>query len=185
MDLNTALFITFHLQKKVRNDGVANSHYSTGFSIQLRESCTIPKIKKEKGIGDYCTSHVVRYFIYIQPNRYLRRQFNLILKLKPPHPHDILHLIIRHIHVCHPSAACSGGRIVSWIIYCWLVWCERKTLFPAGNLRSFTSKRTSCLSYQTWHIFADLFSISLAFKTQDGSVVFTLKIKWLKIFVLV
>jgi len=38
--------------------------------------------------------------------------------------------------------ACSGGRIVSWIIYCWLVWCERKTLFPAGNLRSFTSKRT-------------------------------------------
>ena len=38
--------------------------------------------------------------------------------------------------------ACSGGRIVSWIIYCWLVWCERKTLFLAGNLRSFTSKRT-------------------------------------------
>jgi len=25
--------------------------------------------------------------------------------------------------------ACSGGRIVSWIIYCWLVWCERKILF--------------------------------------------------------
>ena len=41
-----------------------------------------------------------------------------------------------------PYAACSGGRIVSWIIYCWMVWCERKTLFPAGNLRSFTSKRT-------------------------------------------
>ena len=40
------------------------------------------------------------------------------------------------------SSACSGGRIVSWIIYCWLVWCERKTLFPARNLRSFTSKRT-------------------------------------------
>ena len=37
---------------------------------------------------------------------------------------------------------CSGGRIVSWIIYYWLVWCERKILFPAGNLRSFTSKRT-------------------------------------------
>ena len=43
-------------------------------------------------------------------------------------------------------SACSGGRIVSWIIYCWLVWCERKTLFPAGNLRSFTSKRTGCMS---------------------------------------
>ena len=43
---------------------------------------------------------------------------------------------------CH--AACSGGRIVSWIIYCWLVWCERKTLFPIENLRSFTSKRTGC-----------------------------------------
>ena len=42
-------------------------------------------------------------------------------------------------------SACSGGRIVSWIIYCWLVWCERKTLFPAGNLRSFTSKRTDCI----------------------------------------
>ncbi|XP_066395847.1 uncharacterized protein [Miscanthus floridulus] len=40
-------------------------------------------------------------------------------------------------------SACSGGRIVSWIIYCWLIWCERKTLFPAGNLRSFTSKRTA------------------------------------------
>ena len=40
--------------------------------------------------------------------------------------------------------ACSGGRIVSWIIYCWLVWCERKTLFPAENLRSFTSERTGC-----------------------------------------
>ena len=39
-------------------------------------------------------------------------------------------------------SACSGDRIVSWIIYCWLVWCERKTLFSAGNLRSFTSKRT-------------------------------------------
>ena len=39
---------------------------------------------------------------------------------------------------------CSGGRIVSWIIYCWLVWCERKTLLPAGNLRSFMSKRTGC-----------------------------------------
>ena len=25
--------------------------------------------------------------------------------------------------------ACSGGRKRSWIIYCWLVWCERKTLF--------------------------------------------------------
>ena len=37
-----------------------------------------------------------------------------------------------------------GGRIVSWIIYCWLVWCERKTLFLAENLRSFTSKRTGC-----------------------------------------
>ena len=36
----------------------------------------------------------------------------------------------------------SGGRKRSWIIYCWLVWCERKTLFLAGNLRSFTSKRT-------------------------------------------
>ena len=44
------------------------------------------------------------------------------------------------------SSACSGGRIVSWIIYCWLVWCERKTLFPAGNLRSFTSKRIGCRS---------------------------------------
>ena len=43
-------------------------------------------------------------------------------------------------------SACSGGRIVSWIIYCWLVWCERKTLFPAGNLRSFTSKRTGCIA---------------------------------------
>ena len=44
---------------------------------------------------------------------------------------------------------CSGGRIVSWIIYCWLVWCERKTLFPTGNLRSFTSKRTGwkCLGF--------------------------------------
>jgi len=37
---------------------------------------------------------------------------------------------------------CSEDRIVSWIIYYWLVWCERKTLFPARNLRSFTSKRT-------------------------------------------
>ena len=50
------------------------------------------------------------------------------------------------------QAACSGGRIVSWIIYCWLVWCERKTLFPAENLRSFTSKRTGCQgSMQVWN----------------------------------
>jgi len=47
----------------------------------------------------------------------------------------------RHNRGCHASAY-SAGRIVSWIIYCWLVWCERKTLFPAGNLRSFTSKQT-------------------------------------------
>ena len=46
--------------------------------------------------------------------------------------------------LCH-SSACSGGRIVSWIIYCWLVLCERKTLFPAGNLRSFTGKRTGTM----------------------------------------
>ena len=32
------------------------------------------------------------------------------------------------------SAASSGGHILSWIIYCWLVWCERKTLFPTENL---------------------------------------------------
>jgi len=45
------------------------------------------------------------------------------------------------------ASACSGGRIVSCIIYCWLVWCERKTLFSAGNLRSFTSKRTGFARY--------------------------------------
>ena len=44
------------------------------------------------------------------------------------------------------TLACSRGRIVSWIIYCWLVWCERKTLFPTENLRSFTIKRTG------WHL---------------------------------
>jgi len=27
------------------------------------------------------------------------------------------------------SSACSGGCKRSWIIYCWLVWCERKILF--------------------------------------------------------
>ena len=43
-----------------------------------------------------------------------------------------------------PPTACSGGRKRSWIIYCWLIWCERKTLFLAENLRSFTSKRTGC-----------------------------------------
>ena len=26
-------------------------------------------------------------------------------------------------------SACSGGRKRLWIIYCWLVWCERKILF--------------------------------------------------------
>ena len=31
-------------------------------------------------------------------------------------------------------SACSGVRIVSWIIYCWLIWCERKTLFLTGNM---------------------------------------------------
>ena len=25
--------------------------------------------------------------------------------------------------------ACSAGRKRSWIIYCWLIWCERKILF--------------------------------------------------------
>jgi len=57
----------------------------------------------------------------------------------------------------HLHAACSGGRIVSWIIYCWLVWCERKTLFPAGNLRSFTNKRTGWISFviQTSTILCD------------------------------
>ena len=24
------------------------------------------------------------------------------------------------------STVCSGGHKQSWIIYCWLVWCERK-----------------------------------------------------------
>jgi len=49
------------------------------------------------------------------------------------------------IVVSSPSlTACSGGYIVSWIIYCWLVWCERKTLFSTENLQSFTSKRTGC-----------------------------------------
>ena len=42
---------------------------------------------------------------------------------------------------CTRTYSLFGGRIVSWIIYCWLVRCERKTLFPAENLRSFTSKR--------------------------------------------
>ena len=42
----------------------------------------------------------------------------------------------------------SVRQAVSWIIYCWLVWCERKTLFLAGNLRSFTSKRTGWISFQ-------------------------------------
>ena len=32
------------------------------------------------------------------------------------------------------------------LFYCWLVWYERKTLFPAENLQSFTSKRTGCIS---------------------------------------
>jgi len=26
--------------------------------------------------------------------------------------------------------------------YCWLVWCEEKNIVLAGNLRSFTTKRT-------------------------------------------
>ena len=39
----------------------------------------------------------------------------------------VLHLmpIIQYKH----GKACSAGRKRSWIIYCWLVWCERKILF--------------------------------------------------------
>jgi len=66
----------------------------------------------------------------------------------PFHPaavsEDIGSLLCHWSHVPLDIAACSGGRIVSWIIYCWLVWCERKTLFLTENLRSFTSKRTCC-----------------------------------------
>jgi hypothetical protein len=37
-------------------------------------------------------------------------------------------------YACNKSSAkwqrsCSAGRKRSWIIYCWLVWCERKILF--------------------------------------------------------
>ena len=58
----------------------------------------------------------------------------------------LIHMCTRSLKFYWWPSACSGGRIVSWIIYCWLVWCERKTLFPAENLRSFTSKRTGCVS---------------------------------------
>jgi len=33
------------------------------------------------------------------------------------------------IHWFGLTTACSAGRKRSWIIYCWLVWCERKILF--------------------------------------------------------
>jgi len=42
------------------------------------------------------------------------------------------------------QAACSFRRKRSWIIYCWLVWCEKNTV-PAYNPRSYTSKRTGRL----------------------------------------
>ena len=32
-------------------------------------------------------------------------------------------------NIVYTYAACSRGHIVSWIIYCWLVWCERKHCF--------------------------------------------------------
>jgi len=37
----------------------------------------------------------------------------------------------------------SAETIVDY--YCWLVWCEKNTVL-AYNLRSFTTKRTGCLS---------------------------------------
>ena len=34
----------------------------------------------------------------------------------------------KHGKLLKHYTACSGGHKRSWIIYCWLVWCERKTL---------------------------------------------------------
>ena len=48
-------------------------------------------------------------------------------------------------------SAWSGGRKRSWIIYCCLVWCERKILFLTKNLQSFTSKRTGCVFFTNNH----------------------------------
>ena len=46
-------------------------------------------------------------------------------------------------------SACSFRRKRSWIIYCWLVWYKRKNTVLAYNPRSYTSKRTSCMSLPT------------------------------------
>ena len=39
--------------------------------------------------------------------------------------------LVLNAYTCSQNAirACSAGRKWSWIIYCWLVWCERKILF--------------------------------------------------------
>jgi len=49
----------------------------------------------------------------------------------------LFHQLTSHEMVFYSSvhlSAISGGRKLSWIIYYRLVWCERKTLFPARNL---------------------------------------------------
>jgi len=74
-------------------------------------------------------------------------------------------------------SACSGGRIVSWIIYCRLVWCERKTRFPAGNLRSFTSKRIGC-----WYWIiggeANIVTSEILHIVKDNHDLFTSRYSW-------
>jgi len=80
------------------------------------------------------------FFIWVVPGNKKHTKQNCIWVL----PGNKIMWQVRHRRILEKLTwpACSGGRIVSWIIYCWLVWCERKILFLTRNLRSFTSKRT-------------------------------------------
>ena len=44
------------------------------------------------------------------------------------------------------TTCCSAGRIVSWIIYCWLVWCERIRLEIYDRLRASEQPVCRCIA---------------------------------------
>ena len=70
-----------------------------------------------------CLMYFYYYYLYLRSSHERLEWVPVyICWLRINFPHNILFEMTR----------CSGGRIVSWIIYCWLVWCERKTLFLAG-----------------------------------------------------
>ena len=107
----------------------------------------------ERNTSNFITQYIYRHFTYYNFNIFARASLRT-----STYSFDSIALL--GCDCCsNIQTACSGCRIVSWIIYCWLVWYKRKTLFPAGNLRSFTSKRTGChgpaLQCRTHHMYGN------------------------------